>query len=228
MAENEKPDAREESQPGAAKAAGTDEQIQEQPVAAPVQVDEDWRKAELEKLMFGADEKKSPAGKILVGIAFVLGVGFIGWLMFGPAAPQPDTSSARRTTPEGLPVPVAPPPPARPPIPEPEPRPYRDLFEVQENFDGGYVIVYTIQPGDNLSTIGEKLHDVTGFPRLVTYQAVEDAYWRKYFSYDEQNEEITTDEQVAERVGEIIMIPVPVPEYPDYDLAAEVDTYNQS
>jgi hypothetical protein len=226
MAENEKPDALDRSQPVAPGAAGADGQIQTQSGGAPAQVDEDWRKAELEKLMFG-EEKKSPMGKILVGVAFVVGVGLVGWLMSGSSAPQPD-AAAPRTTPEGLPVTAAPPPPARPPIPEPEPRPYRDLFEVQENFDGGYVIVYTIQPGDSLSTIGEKLHDVTGFPRLVTYQAVEDAYWRKYFSYDEQNEEITNDEQVAERVGEIIMIPVPVPEYPEFDLAAEVNTYNQS
>jgi len=224
MAENQKPDALDQSQPGAAR---TGDQIETQPVGAPVQVDEDWRKAELEKLMFG-EEKKSPMGKILVGVAFVVGLGLVGWLMLGPSAPQPATSAARRTTPQGLPVPAAPPPPVRPPIPAPEPRPYRDLFEVQTSFDGGHVIVYTIQPGDKLSTIGEKLHDVTGFPRLITYQAVEDAYWRKYFSYDEQNEEITTDEQVAERVGEIIMIPVPLAEYPDFDLATEVDTYNQS
>jgi hypothetical protein len=224
MAENQKPNALDQPQPGATR---TDDQIETQPAGAPVQVDEDWRKAELEKLMFG-EEKKSPMGKILVGVAFVVGLGLVGWLMSGTADPQPDTAAARRTTPEGLPVPAPPPRPTPPPIPEPELRPYRDLFEVQDNFDGGQVIVYTIQPGDNLSTIGEKLHDVTGFPRLVTYQAVEDAYWRKYFSYDEQNEEITADEQVAERVGEIIMIPVPLPEYPDFDLAAEVDTYNQS
>ena len=58
MAENEKPNALDQSQPGAAR---TDDQIETQPVGAPVQVDEDWRKAELEKLMFG-EEKKSPMG----------------------------------------------------------------------------------------------------------------------------------------------------------------------
>jgi hypothetical protein len=201
-----------------------------QPDAAPVQVDEDWRKAELEKMMFG-EEKKSSAGKIIGVIGFVLVVALVGWLMFGQAAPPAPQNPVAAADPAGGALDTGtqmPPPPPRPPIPQPEPRPHRDLFEVQTNFDGQQVIVYTIQPSDTLFRIGEKLHEVTGFPRLITHQAVEDAYWRKYFSYDEQNAAITSDDQVADRVGEIIMIPLPLDEYPDFDLAAKIEEYNQS
>ncbi len=114
-----------------------------------------------------------------------------------------------------------------PPPPPPPPKPYKDLFEIQTQFDQSY-IVYTIQPDDTLFKIGEKLHDVTGVPRMITHQAVEDAYWRKYFSYDQQNVNITSDEEVAKRVGEIIQIPVPLQEYPGFDLATKVQEYNAS
>ncbi len=115
-----------------------------------------------------------------------------------------------------------------PPPPPPPPKPYKDLFEIQTQFDGTEYIVYAIQPGDTLFRIGEILHDVTGLPRLITHQAVEDAYWSRYFSYEEQNEDVVTDEMVQEHVGELLQIPVPLPEFPEYDMASKVRAYNQS
>ena len=150
-------------------------------------------------------------------------IGFIGWFTFAPSG---DAIEARIASLPTLPE-LEPAPPEPPPPPPPPPKPYRDLFEVQTGFDGERYIVYTIHPDDDLQTIGEKLHDVTQAPRPVTYLAVEDAYWRKYFSYEEQNAEIVTPEEVAEHVGETIQIPVPIPEFPDFDLAALVDEYNQ-
>jgi hypothetical protein len=189
-------------------------------------VDEDWRRAELEKLMFGEDEGSSKGGKIFLLIIVVVVLGGVGWIAFGPAAPKSEPTPTRAATP--APEDVAPPVPRTPPPPPPPPRPHRDLFEVQTQFDGTQTIVYTIQPGDDLFAIGEKLHDVTGAPRVVTHQAVEDAYWRKFFSYEEQNIEIVTPAMVQEKVGEFIQIPVPLPEFPEYDLASEITSYNES
>jgi hypothetical protein len=191
--------------------------------AAPSGLDDDWRKAELEKMMFG-EEKKSFSGKIILGLAFLTVVSILGWVAFGPAAeeltqaPIPTASAAD----------LVPPVPRKPPPPPPPPKPYKDLFEIQTQFDGTQYIVYTIQNGDTLARIGEILHDVTGVSRLITYQAVSDAYWTKYFSYEDQNAEVVTDEMVQERVGEYLQIPVPLPEYPEYDLVAKIEEYNAS
>ncbi len=190
---------------------------------APVGLDDDWRKAELEKMMF-ADDNKSFSGKIIMGIAFLSVVSILGWVAFGPAAPE-SAPIAIPTTSAADAAPLAP---RKPPPPPPPPKPYKDLFEIQTQFDGAQYIVYTIQTGDTLARIGEILHDVTGVSRLITYQAVSDAYWNKYFSYEEQNEEVVTDEMVQERVGEYLQIPVPLPEYPDYDLAGKIEEYNAS
>lgn len=203
----------------------TDTNLPTSPAApgAVLGIDDDWRKAELEKMMFG-DEKKSAAGKIIMGIAFLVVVSILGWVAFGPAAPEsapvkiPTTSAAS----------TAPPVPRKPPPPPPPPKPYKDLFEVQTQFDGTQYIVYTIQSGDTLARIGEILHDVTGVSRLITYQAVSDAYWTKYFSYEEQNEEVVTDEMVQQHTGEYLQIPVPMPEYPTFDLATKIEEYNAS
>ena len=184
----------------------------------PTEIDDDWRRAELEKMMLGDDEK-SPAGKIIMGIAFLVFVGLLGWFVFAPSAPPPPPVKAAS---------VEPPAPRKPPPPPPPPKPYKDLFEIQTLYDGTESIVYAIQPGDTLFRIGEILHDVTGLPRLITHQAVEDAYWSKYFSYEEQNEEIVTDEMVQEHEGELLQIPVPLPEYPEYDLASKIQEYNAS
>jgi hypothetical protein len=196
------------------------EKEDEEPVELnPTEIDDDWRKAELEKMMLG-DEEKSSAGKVVLGIAFVLVVGILGWVVFGPSAPPPPAPVKAAS--------VEPPAPRKPPPPPPPPKPYKDLFEIQTQFDGSEYIVYAIQPGDSLFRIGEILHDVTGLPRLITHQAVEDAYWGKYFSYEEQNEEVVTDPIVQEHVGELLQIPVPMPEYPEYDLASKVLEYNNS
>ncbi|MCZ6600604.1 MAG: hypothetical protein O7A07_07160 [Acidobacteria bacterium] len=189
----------------------------------PVGVDDDWRKAELEKMMFG-DEDKSFSGKIIMGIAFLSVGSILGWVAFGPSAPEP----TRVAIPTTSAADVAPPVPRKPPPPPPPPKPYKDLFEIQTQFDGTQYIVYTIQTGDTLARIGEILHDVTGVSRLITYQAVSDAYWTKYFSYEDQNADVVTDEMVQERVGEYLQIPVPLPEYPDYDLAVKIEEYNAS
>ncbi len=205
-----------------------DTDLDEQPSGEPLDVDEDWRKAELEKLMFGEEKKKSPLGKALAFVAFLVVVGWLGWSMFGGSSdPAEATSRPRAAIPAAQAQPEPPPRPMPPPPPPPPPKPYKDLFEIQTQFDQSY-IVYTIQPDDTLFKIGEKLHDVTGVPRMITHQAVEDAYWRKYFSYDQQNVNITSDEEVAKRVGEIIQIPVPLQEYPGFDLATKVQEYNAS
>lgn len=187
-----------------------------------VGIDEDWRKAELEKMMFG--EEKSSSGKIIMGIAFFSVVSIVGWVAFGPTAPEP----TRAAIPARSAADVAPLVPRKPPPPPPPPKPYKDLFEIQTQFDGTRYIVYTIQTGDTLARIGEILHDVTGVSRLITYQAISDAYWSKYFSYEDQNEDVVTDEMVQERVGEYLQIPVPLPEYPDFELAAKIEEYNAS
>ena len=191
--------------------------------AEPVNVDEDWRDEELEKLIIGGTSSGPGVGKFILAAMAILMIGFVGWMVF---APGPDRTAERLASLPALPE-LQPEPPAPPPPPPPPPRPYRDLFEVQTGFDGETYIAYTLQPDDDLQTIGEKLHDVTGAPRPVTYLAIEDAYWRKYFSYQEQNIEVVTPEEVAGHVGETIQIPVPVPEFPDYDLVALVEEYNQ-
>lgn len=191
--------------------------------AEPVDVDDDWRDAELEKLIIGGTSHGPGAGKFIFTAMFILMLGFIGWLVFGP---REDRTAERLASLPTLPE-LEPEPPVPAPPPPPPPKPYRDLFEVQTGFDGERYIAYTLQPGDDLQTVGEKLHDVTGAPRPVTYLAVEDAYWRKYFSYEEQNIEVVTPEEVASHVGETLQIPMPVPEFPDFDLVTMVEEYNQ-
>ncbi|MFQ5670243.1 MAG: hypothetical protein ACE5HD_06950 [Acidobacteriota bacterium] len=187
--------------------------------------DADWRKTELEKMMFGEEKEKSPLARMVLVVLVLGGLGALGWLFFAPGS-QPTKPVAETALPVAAPRPaprLAPPPP-----PPPPPKPYKDLFEVQVVADGQTYIVYTIQPNDTLFKIGEKLHDVTAAPRMITHQAVQDAYWKKYFSYEHPNVDILSDAAVAERVGDSIKIPVPLDEYPDFDLAGEVEAYNQS
>ncbi|MFQ5720246.1 MAG: hypothetical protein ACE5IK_11925 [Acidobacteriota bacterium] len=190
--------------------------------ADPVDVDDEWRDAELEKLIIGEGGSSSGSGKYLFIAMSVLGLGLLGWAAF---APTPVSEAERLAA--LPPLPELDPEPPPPPPPPPPPKPSLDLFEVQTDFDGNKLISYTIQSHDDLQTIGEKLHDVTGVPRPVTYLAVEDAYWRKYFSYAKQNAEVVSPEHVAGHIGETIKIPVPIPEFPDFDLARLVEEYNQ-
>ncbi|MFQ5767772.1 MAG: hypothetical protein ACE5ID_07300 [Acidobacteriota bacterium] len=193
-------------------------------------MDEDWRKAELEKLMFGDPKTSSSKGKTIGVLLFIAFLAVLGWKVFSPSPstpPAPVQAASADLPDQAPPIQEAAPPPP-PPVPLPDPRPYRNLFEVQSQADGQQYIVYTIQAKDDLEKIGEKLHEVTGAPRMVTYQAVQDAYWRKYFSYDSPDVRITAPEEVAHHVGEIIQIPVPLEEFPSFDLAGEVQSYNQS
>ena len=107
-------------------------------------------------------------------------------------------------------------------------KPFQNLFVVRPDSEGRQYMLYVIREEDDLKKIGEALHKVTGFPRVLTYPVIENAYFRQFFNYDnDQDVDITTPEQVQTRAGETLQLILPVEDYPEFDFATRINLYNQ-
>jgi len=184
--------------------------------------------AEMEKAM-GVGKDRRPVGKIAIGVLALVALGAGGWIVMGPRQqsipPDFDVLPAPDTTPPPTPLARAQ---EEEPIVEAAPKPLQNLFVIRPGSDGRQYLLYVIREGDDLTKIGEALHKVTGFPRVLTYPVVENAYFKQFFNYDnDQNVDITSPAQVQARVGETLQMIVPVEDYPEFDFATRVNLYNQ-
>jgi hypothetical protein len=189
-------------------------------VARPAAIEQlDWRKVHLERIV--GEGRRPGRGRLWVGLLLVVVLAaWGGWYAMAPRAEtglEPDLLA---------PIPDVPHSTAAAQV-EPPPRPYRDRFTIRPGDDGKDYLVYTITADDDLKTIGEMLHDVSGYPRVLTYKVVEDAYWLQFFNYDQQNVDVTKPERVREHAGQFLQITLPIADVPDVDLAARVRMYNQ-
>lgn len=184
--------------------------------------------AEMEKAM-GVNRQRRPIGRIAIAALAFVALGLGGWMFMGPRAqmvpPDFDVLPPPDTTPPPTPLARAQ---EEEPVVEAVAKPYQNQFVIRPGSDGRQYLLYVIREGDDLRKIGEALHEVTGFPRVLTYPVIENAYFKQFFNYDnDQDVDITTPEQVQARVGETLQLVVPVEDYPEFDFATRINLYNQ-
>ena len=204
------------------------------PETGPSSWSEKWAAAQMAKIAemekaIGVGKQRRPVGKIAIGVLALAALGASGWMFMGPrqqtVPPDFDVLPAPDTTPPPTPL-------ARPeeeePVVEAVAKPFHNLFVIRPGSDGRQYLLYVIREGDDLQKIGEALHKVSGFPRVLTYPVIENAYFKQFFNYDnDQDVDITTPAQVQARVGETLQMIVPVEDYPEFDFATRVNLYNQ-